>query len=219
MRLALLAILSSLLTLALAACGQAASPAAQSAPGAPTSQAPSAAAPTAPSASPAPAPARSGPAVLGVPAANDPLPSWPVSRPPKPPPPPSGTGEPVTGKISVGQTVTVASTEVPPAGGQIEYTRPGDSVNGLKVTVPANAYPDKRTFKVSYAPVTGATFKDFKAVSPLITVDNGGAYSNEMMKMTVPVKLAPGEFAMGFLYDDKTGKLEGLPLLAMSASS
>ncbi|MEK7873951.1 MAG: hypothetical protein AAB502_08875, partial [Chloroflexota bacterium] len=168
---------------------------------------------------PTPQPAPSPSSGLSLPATNDPLPSWPASRPPKPPPPPPGTGESATGKITVGQTVAVASTEVSPSGGQIEYTRPGDPLNGLKVTVPANAYPDKRTFKVSYAPVTGATFKDFKAASPLITVDNGGAYSNEMMKMTVPVKLAPGEFAMGFLYDDKTGKLEGLPLLAMSANS
>ncbi|MDO8530863.1 MAG: hypothetical protein Q7T26_01650, partial [Dehalococcoidia bacterium] len=148
-----------------------------------------------------------------MPAANDPVPSWPASRPPKPPPPPPDTRQSTTGKISVGQTVTVASTEVSPSGGQIEYTRPGDPLNGLKVTVPANAYPDKRTFK------DFKDFKDFKATSPLITVDNGGAYSNEMMKMTVPVKLAPDEFAMGFLYDDKTGKLEGMPLLAMSATS
>ncbi|MDO8530708.1 MAG: hypothetical protein Q7T26_00855 [Dehalococcoidia bacterium] len=168
---------------------------------------------------PTPQPAPSPSSGLSLPAANDPLPSWPVSRPPKPPPPPPGTRQSATGKITVGQTVTVASTEVPPAGGQIEYTRPGDSVNGLKVTVPANAYPDKRAFKVSYAPVIGVTFKDFKAASPLITVDNGGGYSGEMMRLTVPVTLAPGEFAMGFLYDDKTGKLEGLPLLAMSASS
>lgn len=166
-----------------------------------------------------PTPAPSPASGLSMPAANDPLPSWPASRPPKPPPPPAGTRQSATGNISVGQTVAVAQAEVSLAGGQIEYTRSGDPLTGLKVTVPANAYSDKRTFKVSYAPVTGVTFKDFRAASPLITVDNGGGYSGEMMKMTVPVKLAPGEFAMGFLYDNKTGKLEGMPLLAMSASS
>lgn len=168
---------------------------------------------------PTPQPAPSPSSGLYLPAPDDPLPSWPASRPPTPPTPPPDTRQSATGKITVGEPVAVTQTEVPASGGEIEYTRSGDPLSGLTVTVPANAYPDKRTFKVSYAPVTGATFKDLKAVSPLITVDNGGGYSSEMMKMTVPVKLAPGEFAMGFLYDDRTGKLEGLPLLATSASS
>jgi len=53
----------------------------------------------------------------------------------------------------------------------------------------------------------------------MITVDNGGGYSEEIMEVKIPVKVPEGQFAMGFLYDDKTKKLEGLPLAAQDDGS
>ena len=53
----------------------------------------------------------------------------------------------------------------------------------------------------------------------MITVDNGGGYSDELMYVKVPVKVPEGYFAMGFLYDEKTKQLEGMPLVASDANS
>jgi hypothetical protein len=50
-------------------------------------------------------------------------------------------------------------------------------------------------------------------------VENGGGYSANDMLITLPVKIPEGKFAMGFLYNEKTKILEGMPLTAESATS
>jgi len=89
----------------------------------------------------------------------------------------------------------------------------------MTISVPQDAYPAARTFKVSSAPITSTTFKHVTPVSPLITVDNGGGYADDLIKVKVPVRLSPGQFAMGFIYDKATGKLEGMPLVGRDANS
>ena len=97
---------------------------------------------------------------------------------------------------------------------------PGDPLDGFVINVPPQSYPDRRTFKVSYAPVTGQTFgNDINPISPMIYEDNGGGYSDEIMYVRVPVKVPQGYFAMGFLYDEKTKQLEAMPLVGSDADS
>jgi hypothetical protein len=50
-------------------------------------------------------------------------------------------------------------------------------------------------------------------------VDNGGGYSEDPMYVRVPVKVPDDSFAMGFLYDEKTKQLEGMPLAGSDAES
>jgi hypothetical protein len=125
-----------------------------------------------------------------------------------------------TGTISVGQQIQAVSQSIESVGGTITVSKPGDPLDGFSITVPPKSFSDSRTFKVSYAPVTSQTFgKDFNAISPLITVDNGGGYSDEVMTVKVPVKIPPDQFAMGFFYDEKSRKLEGIPIVAMDSNS
>ena len=53
----------------------------------------------------------------------------------------------------------------------------------------------------------------------MIYVDNGGTYANDLMYVRVPVKVAAGDFAMGFYYDSTTKQLEGMPLISTDADS
>ena len=125
-----------------------------------------------------------------------------------------------TGDITTGPKVDLASQSVDSSGGTIAVSRPGDPLDGFVINVPPQSYPDSRTFKVSSAPITKQTFgDDINPVSPMISVDNGGGYSDEIMYVRVPVKVPDDYFAMGFLYDEKSKQLEGMPLVGMDAES
>jgi hypothetical protein len=122
--------------------------------------------------------------------------------------------------ITTGKPVAAASATITPEGGNMSVDKQGDPINGFKLTVPAGAYTGSLKFSISYAPVTGQSFgPNFNPVTPLISVDNGGGYSNEIIEIKMPVVVPDDSFAMGFIYDDATGKLEGMPLISRDASS
>jgi len=125
-----------------------------------------------------------------------------------------------TGDINTGPKVEVATQSIDSAGGIIAVSKAGDPLDGLVIDVPPQSYSDSRSFKVSYAPVTNQTFgADITPISPMIYVDNGGTYSDELLYVRVPVKIPADYFAMGFLYDETTKQLEGMPLVAADSDS
>lgn len=133
---------------------------------------------------------------------------------------PQGTTRGPTGTISTGPEVDIATQNISPSGGVVEVTKPGDPLDGFVISVPPNSYADSRTFKVSSAPITRQTFgDDIDPISPMITVENGGGYADGVMYVRVPVKVPEDSFAMGFIYDEKTGQLTGIPLATADAES
>lgn len=124
------------------------------------------------------------------------------------------------GVITTGPAVAVASSAIGPNGGSIKVTDAGNPLVGLQVDIPANSLTDTRQIKVSSSPIAKQTFgPEINPVSPLITFDNGGGYSNEWMQVTIPVKVPDGQYAMGFSYDAKKGKLGGLPTVRRDKDS
>ncbi len=122
--------------------------------------------------------------------------------------------------INVGPTVDAGSITIGPGGGTFTVSKPGTPVDGMQIIVPSNAYPETRTFSVSYATIQSHQLGEyFNPVSPLIKISNGGGYSDLGMKVKVPVHVPSGYFAMGFFYDEITGKLEGLPVEALDSNS
>ncbi len=117
--------------------------------------------------------------------------------------------------ISTGKTVELLNEKVDESG--ILYVeKAGDSLDGLLMYVPDAAFAGSHRFNISYAPITSHELgDDFNPVSPLITISCGGGFSDSIITMEIPVHLKPGQFAMGFLYDERTGKLEGMPLLKL----
>ena len=132
----------------------------------------------------------------------------------KPSPPPA------SGTITTGQQVDLVQKSISPVGGNISVDKPGDPLNGFQMEIRAESYRDTRSFHISYAPVKKHTFgKSFNPVSPLISIENGGGYSNEIIRLKIPVKVPEKDFAMAFFYNDQTGTLEGLPLLSRDTGS
>jgi hypothetical protein len=125
-----------------------------------------------------------------------------------------------TGDITTGPKVQAASQTIDSTGGTIAIDKPGDSMNGFIIDIQPNSYADSRKFTISSAPITKQTFgSDITPISPMISVDNGGGYSDELIYVRVPAKVPDGYFAMGFIYDPKTKQLEGMPVVGSDSES
>jgi hypothetical protein len=125
---------------------------------------------------------------------------------------PTDSGQP---KIITGTIVDVMTQTVPSSGGTITIDRPGDSLDGLTIKVPDGAYNDARSYHISYAPITRHEFgSKFKPLTPLITIGNGGGFAEAPITLTIPCTVPDGDFPMAFLYDQASGRIEGMPLLA-----
>ncbi len=124
------------------------------------------------------------------------------------------------GSITIEKTVTAANTLVSTLGDTITITDNNSPLSGMEVVVPQESYEYSKNFIISYAPVKKHTFgEDFNPATPLITIENGGDYSDELMQVTIPIEVPSGYFAMGFYYDSAAGKLEGMATLAQGANS
>ena len=132
-----------------------------------------------------------------------------VSRPPTP-----------TGTVSTGPSLIVGSQVVGASGGRVKVEKPGDPLDGFEIQIPAGAYSSDRQFNISSAPISGHDFGEyFQPLSPLITIENGGEYSNGLMTVRIPVEIPPDYFAMAFYYDEETGSLEGIPFVSADETS
>lgn len=133
--------------------------------------------------------------------------------------PPPGTRALVTGSFTTGSAVEMGTVQATAQGGVFTANAPGQPLDGLELTVPRDAYTQALQFKLSYRPVSATTFKGFTPISPLISIDNGGATAGDLMTLKVPVTVPAGQTVAGFIYDEKTGRLEGLPLVAVDSTS
>ncbi|OGO16183.1 MAG: hypothetical protein A2Z02_02255 [Chloroflexi bacterium RBG_16_48_7] len=125
-----------------------------------------------------------------------------------------------TGDITIGPKVDLASQSVGPSGGIIAVAKPGDPMDGFVISVSPSSFSDSRNFKISSAPITKHSFgADINPVTPMISVENAGAPSDKLMYVRVPVKVPEQYFAMGFIYDEKSKQLEGMPLVSADSGS
>jgi hypothetical protein len=122
--------------------------------------------------------------------------------------------------IKVGTLVNVTSQPVGSSGGTINILTAGNPLRGMQITVPPNSYSATKTFEISYAQIENHKLgSNFNPLSPLIKISNGGGYAENPINIKIPIKKTKDDFAIGFLYDASTGKLEALPLLDVNDSS
>ena len=122
--------------------------------------------------------------------------------------------------IDVGDSVNLATETINSNGGTITISKPGDVLDGFEIFVPDNAYSNPTDFTISYSPIIDHTLGEyFNPISPLIYVDNGGEYSEELMLVTIPVDIPENHFALAFYFDETTGELEGIPLINETGNS
>lgn len=109
--------------------------------------------------------------------------------------------------------IEIANTSIGINGGTIKVTKPNTPVDGLNIIVPANSFSTVQNFKVSYAEIKSHQLGQyFNPISPMFTIACDGGYSNELISVTIPIKIPEGHFPIGFYFDETTGKLEGIPV-------
>ncbi len=129
------------------------------------------------------------------------------------------TAEPAGMKLSTGRLHSAGSWQVQTQGGSIAVDKPGSPLHGFTITVPDTAHGETRQYDVSYADVTRHTLgADVRIITPMIQVSNGGGYANGVIVIRIPAIIPADEFAMAFLYNEKTGEIEGMPLLDEDAT-
>ncbi|MBN1152294.1 MAG: hypothetical protein JXA58_03710 [Dehalococcoidia bacterium] len=133
---------------------------------------------------------------------------------------PSSRPQKITGTIAVGPSIVAVSQVAEPTGATVTVAKVGDSLDGLVVEVPPGAHDMSVQYNVSSATILEHTFgAHFNPATPLITIENGGGYSEELLTVRIPVEVPPEHFAMAFYYDDETGTLEGIPSVDQDAHS
>jgi hypothetical protein len=119
--------------------------------------------------------------------------------------------------IALGRREKVSPQKIISAEGTLTVNDPGNPIDGLSISVPEGAYENETPFTISTRPIEEHKFgPDFNPVTPLIHVDNGGAFAADAITVGIPIQISPNEFAMAFYYDDRSGELEGIPLLELT---
>ena len=131
----------------------------------------------------------------------------------------AGPTTPITGRLTLGQPALPVKQSIGAAGGTMTVTRPGDPLDGVRLDVPAGAFGADRTFSVTARPVTGSDFGPLVTpAGPLVTVEYGGGYADDLMTLRIPAAIPAGAVAGAFYYDEATGRLEGVPVVAIDAT-
>ena len=107
---------------------------------------------------------------------------------------------------------------VGPDGGDIVVDDPESPLDGMRLEVPAGAYAAETEFAISHRPFDGELPDGVSAISPLVEIENGGDYADEVMTVTIPIELPEDHFAMGFFVHED-GTLEGMPLVELTQDS
>lgn len=114
--------------------------------------------------------------------------------------------------LELGQEKVLGSVSAAVGGDRIFVDLEGDPIDGLEIAIPPGAYQESINFTISHQPITSHSGNEyFDPVTPLITIENGGEYSDEIMTVKIPVTIEDGYHYMAFYYDEATGGLEGIP--------
>ncbi|MFQ5921247.1 MAG: hypothetical protein ACE5M4_00240 [Anaerolineales bacterium] len=139
-----------------------------------------------------------------------------------------GTGwlarRPTAGSLQLGERVRLAGGTVGPEGGAIRVNQPGDALDGMTIEVPAGAYSREVQFEISSRAIEGHTFgSDVSPKTPLIQIEAGDQLAEELLTISIPIRIEQDEFAMAFAYEPQTfefqGVLEGVALLKSTNES
>ena len=105
-------------------------------------------------------------------------------------------------------------------GGTLVYNKPGDPLNGLTVTVPVAAFPTATQWTiVADSGVRVPLPAGFSQVGPTLIVSNGQGYADSVLTLTMPMPVAANIAVAPFYFDPATKTLEGIPLVARTATS
>lgn len=123
-------------------------------------------------------------------------------------------------RIETGPAHEIVHATVSVEGGTVVINNPESPLNGMKLDIPAGAYPAPIDLRITESPITGMHFEvEAEAITPLVHVNGAEEYAEGVMTLQIPVTVADDEVAMAFIYNAETGTLEGLPTVERTPTS
>ncbi len=121
-------------------------------------------------------------------------------------------------KIETEEFILQTNASIGTNGGTIFVN--GGILDGMSIEIPNGGVSKNTDFSISTAIIKNHTYGlDFNPVTPLIRINNGGEYADSVMTVTIPCIVPKNHFAMGFYYNEETGELEGIPVVAINDSN
>lgn len=123
----------------------------------------------------------------------------------------TGTGE-----------VTVLDGSISSGGGVLTVSHAGDPLNGMQITVPANAFASAVQLKVHYGDQSGAPQRvGLRLVTPVMTIESNAAgyTSGAPLSFRIPATFASNEWPIALLFNRQTGAIEALPTVPIGTTA
>ena len=106
------------------------------------------------------------------------------------------------------------------SGGTLRYTKAGDALDGVTITVPADAFATSTEWTVIADSTAKVTLPaDFTQVGPMLVVTNAQGYARVNITLRMPMQIAANVAVAPFYYDASSGALEPIPLVDRTATS
>ena len=105
-------------------------------------------------------------------------------------------------------------------GGSFTYSKPGDVLNGLVLTVPAAAFGHATQWSITSQPGAPASLPaDAFLVAPMLSITNNEVYADSLIRLRIPVRAGIDTAVGAFFYDPAQGTLELAPILGREAGA
>jgi hypothetical protein len=120
-------------------------------------------------------------------------------------------------KIKLGEEIVLTQKEVTTEASTIALEDTQTPLDGLEISIPKDAHSKNTEYKITYADIkSNGKFKDFNPLTPMIIIENGKIFAEELITLKIPITLPEGHFAMAFYYDKDSNSLEGIPILSLT---
>lgn len=112
-------------------------------------------------------------------------------------------------------TQTVAAS-----GGVLRYTKTGDPLDGLTVTIRTRSFANATRWTIrADSSIVVPLPADFVQVGPVLVITNGEGYADSTMTLTTPMRIAASDAVAPFYFDSATRSLEAISLVERTDSS
>ena len=139
-----------------------------------------------------------------------------VNPPPPPPAPPPPPPSPTTGP----EVVVLDNGSVPTSGGVLTVAKPGNKLDGLTITVPANSYSSATQWTVTALDsVRPALPAKMVQLGPAIRIKNGQGYAKFAIDLSIPAAVGPDSAVAAFFYEPGSGTFELVPTLGRDGNT
>lgn len=118
--------------------------------------------------------------------------------------------------IDTGRQKQVVKIRIDHTGGIVEVKDNNSLIDGMTIDIPSGAYNEDLGFKVSTKEIKSHELGEyFKPILPMIHVDNGGDYSEDVMTVSIPIDIDDDMFAMALYFKDD-GTLEPIQMVSQT---